>query len=287
MKLNKHISVPSYVTVKRVFHRFVRGWRWLRQLFGGRTPARVQTLPRPLPKRIWLYWHQGEGAAPPLVQRCIRSWREVNPGWEVVVLDSTSHHDWIDMPELPDTISLNHYANILRVSLLERYGGVWADSTIFCARPLQDWLPFLTSQSGFFTFSWIPQDRAFLGGGPGRTIGNWFLASEPGGTIISAWAQTTRNYWVARKEAKYYFWHNDSFEWLLIANRSVRRGWQRTPRMGALSPHLASHYLTSGEDDEEIRDVLASGVIPLHKLSWRMETPIEEIEKLLLPQRQD
>ncbi|WP_236042419.1 capsular polysaccharide synthesis protein [Roseibium aggregatum] len=229
-----------------------------------------------------MYWHQGEAEAPPLVQRCLQSWRDMNPDWEVTVLDAKTHLDWIEMPELPDTIALSHYADVLRVSLLERYGGVWVDATIFCSRPLEDWLPVLTAQSGFFAFSWIPKDRDFIKGGPKRTIGNWFLASEPAGTVISAWALTTRNYWVGRKKAKYYFWHNDSFEWLLLVNRAVRQAWARTPHMGALGPHLAFHYLTTGKDDKEMRAILTSGVIPLHKLSWRMETPIEELESLLL-----
>lgn len=280
--LGRIMSIPTYIALKRALHILRGPKRVVQRSFFGRKPKRVSVATHPLPRKIWLYWHQGEADAPPLVRRCLQSWRDLNPGWEVTVLDACSHHTWVDMPDLPEKISLNHYANILRVSLLERHGGVWADATIICTRPLSDWLPVLAAQSGFFAFSWIGQDRDFLGDAPKRTICNWFLASEPGGTLISAWADTTRNYWIGREEAPYYFWHNASFEWLLLTNRAVRRAWERTPKMGALAPHLAWHYLTTGEKEVEIRAALATGAIPMHKLSWRMDTPVEDIEALLL-----
>ena len=43
-----------------------------------------------LPRRVWMYWQQGEAAAPDLVRECIASWRSQNPGWEIVVLDGDS-----------------------------------------------------------------------------------------------------------------------------------------------------------------------------------------------------
>ena len=42
-------------------------------------------------------------------------------------------------------------SDLLRLYLLNKYGGVWVDSTNLCRRPLNDWLPSAASQ-GFFAF---------------------------------------------------------------------------------------------------------------------------------------
>lgn len=272
-----------YVSVKRNLHRLAGVERRLRQRLGRPRRRQVDRLPRPIPKRIWIYWDRGEAAAPALVQRCIRSWREANPGWEVVVLDARSCGAEVDMPPLPASIAPAHFADVLRLRLLARHGGVWADATLFCARPLDDWLPMLAGQSGFFVFSWIAGDRAFLGPSASRTIGNWFLASEPGGALITAWDRLTLAYWRGRRRAGSYFWQNDGFEWLLWSDRAARGVWARTPRMGALAPHLAWHALDTGQDDPAIRAALAGGTIPVHKLSWRMQRTVAEVEALIAP----
>ena len=42
-------------------------------------------------------------------------------------------------------------SDLLRLYLLNKYGGVWVDSTNLCRRPLDDWLPSAARQ-GFFAF---------------------------------------------------------------------------------------------------------------------------------------
>lgn len=276
-------SMTLYSKAKRGLHRLDGVRRIVRRALSGRPGRPVGDRVRAIPRVIWIYWDSGEEAAPPLVRRCIRSWREANPGWEVRMLDAGNWSAWADLPDLPASVSPAHFADVLRTRLLARHGGVWADATAFCTRPLSDWLPMLAGQSGFFAFLWIPGDRAFLGEGPGRTIGNWFLASEPGGAIIAAWDRETARYWDGRAAADSYFWHNDAFEWLVMTDRAARRAWARTPRMGALTPHLAWHHLETGAAAEALEAALAAGAVPVHKLSWRMTCPVGEIEALLAP----
>ena len=65
--------------------------------------------------------------------------------------------------------SPNHRANVLRMELLARHGGVWVDATCFCVRPLDEWLPAQMS-SGFFAFARPARSRL---------LANWFLAARP------------------------------------------------------------------------------------------------------------
>ena len=67
-----------------------------------------------LPRRVWMYWQQGEAAAPDLVRECIASWRSQNPGWEIVVLDGDSAEALVDMSDLPVDMLIRRRSNLLR-----------------------------------------------------------------------------------------------------------------------------------------------------------------------------
>ena len=58
----------------------------------GRETAPLE--PRPLPRRIWMFWAQGLEGAPLLVRHCVAAWREKNPGWEVRLLAMADLRRW-------------------------------------------------------------------------------------------------------------------------------------------------------------------------------------------------
>ena len=108
---------------------------------------------------IFLYWHQGWDNAPELVQRCAKSWihHHSNTEWEVHLLHRGNIESWVVKSDPEDWASLlrfeermangenvgglAHYADLLRLSLLDAHGGVWADATTLCFKPLDEWLP--------------------------------------------------------------------------------------------------------------------------------------------------
>ena len=115
-------------------------------------------------KTVWMYWHQGWDDAPPIVQACRNSWERLNPGYEVRALDRHSMFEHVDLPAGVgpdrDDLTLTKLSNVIRLRLLARHGGVWADATVLCAWPLDDWLPHRLGE-GFF---------AFKEPGPGRML---------------------------------------------------------------------------------------------------------------------
>jgi hypothetical protein len=154
-----------------------------------------------LPKIIWLFWSQGFAAAPQLVSTCVESWREKNPGWEVRLLDESSAEPYLRRAAIPwhwlEKLPLEKKANILRMRLLTEEGGVWADATTFCLRPLDEWLPDCIS-AGFFCF----RDP-----GPDRLVANWFLASGPSNRLACLWRDAHEEFW-SRCE----FLHHSSYD---------------------------------------------------------------------------
>lgn len=153
---------------------------------GRRAPGDVVEPVAGLPRVIWLYWHQGWANAPEVAARCLRSWTRHNPGWTIHALDRTSYPAWADLRGLarsPDTDFLPIcLSDILRLRLLAVHGGVWADATCICRRPLDDWLHDHLD-SGFFSLC-----------RNGRPV-SWFMAATPGNRLVETWWRETSDYW--------------------------------------------------------------------------------------------
>ena len=136
-----------------------------------------------------MYWDRGLDAAPEVVHLAYRSWREMNPGWEVRFLDDATAARYLDVGTLFGVASLQHTvaarSDYLRTYLLARHGGVWADATAWCWRPLDDWLTGETADTGFFIFR-QPESKE------DRQITSWFIASAPGNSITVAQFQIGR-----------------------------------------------------------------------------------------------
>ena len=94
---------------------------------------------------IWVFWYQGFDSAPELVKACYRNLVAKN-GRAVHMVNSENVHQYVEIPDYIDrkreagVISLTHYSDIVRVSLLAKYGGMWLDSTCWCSEPIPQWV---------------------------------------------------------------------------------------------------------------------------------------------------
>ena len=93
---------------------------------------------------VWVCWWSGEEDAPQLVRQCIWSIRKNAGSRPVHLITERTYSDYLDIPPcILDKVSsgamcLANFSDYLRVSLLERYGGLWLDATIFCARTVPE-----------------------------------------------------------------------------------------------------------------------------------------------------
>jgi hypothetical protein len=142
-----------------------------------------------LPKIVWMYWEQGLDNAPEVVKQCHASWRRLNPDWQVVMLDKNSMPDYVDLPAIIgsnyDNIPVQHRSDMLRLNLLARFGGVWADATCLCNWPLDSWMHECI-KSGFFVFRDPGRDRL---------ISNWFITSLPENHLTASFCEAHNSYW--------------------------------------------------------------------------------------------
>lgn len=149
-----------------------------------------------------------------MASRCSDYWRRLNPTYEHRLLDESSAAKL--SPAFAALIGRNLdfalMADVLRLDLLSRYGGVWADVTTCPVQPLDSYVPKMTADVGFFAMMWEPfYDRATRGNHtPGalesfdkdgpcvgkhekdkqgyHVIDNWFLsAPQKHNQIIDTW----------------------------------------------------------------------------------------------------
>lgn len=218
----------------------------------------------PCPRTIWMYWHQGWADAPPLARLSLARWARLNPDWQVVALDRDNLARVVDMPA--DLLShpgmgLAARSDLVRVSVLARHGGVWADATTIPVLPLDDWLTpcFL---SGFFAFS---------NPGPDRTVASWFLASTPSNALICGWRDLAQAHWHRFAKAPAYHWLHYLYDDAVATGREARMCHELMPKIG--DRHV-SVLQRSGFDPAftaAFDRACAGGMVPMQKLSFNME----------------
>ncbi len=86
---------------------------------------------------IWVFWWQGIECAPDIVNICIKSLKAHCGSHEINFIDKYNINEYIDIPGYimekveAEIITLTHFSDILRMSLLAQYGGIWSDATLF------------------------------------------------------------------------------------------------------------------------------------------------------------
>lgn len=183
-------------------------------------------------RTIWTCWFQGRASAPKLVERCLRSWERNNPGWDFRCLDATTIPLYLPLGQHVDLerqlLTAASLSDILRVLLLQEFGGVWVDATLFCNRPLDEWLPDVMGGSFF----------AFAKPAPDRPLSSWFLSAAPKNYLVPLWAQRTVDYWANRQKSEDYFWFHHLFREMCDEDPLAAAAWSRVPEVRADGPHV-------------------------------------------------
>lgn len=189
-------------------------------------------------------------------------------------------------------------SDFLRLQLLKTYGGVWADATCFCMRPLDAWIQAYTG-SGFF---------AFEKPGIDREISSWFLYAEPDNPIIDRLSSRLNDYWNNNKLDNrrkkilvkilssllnsrntkitdywfsypvtgilkvypYYAFHY-MFSKLIREDHLCSDIWNETRRISSQIPHKLQNHGLFNPLTEKLKSDIDQRVDPLYKLTWKYD----------------
>lgn len=205
-------------------------------------------------EKIFTIWFQGEENAPAIVKSCLSSIKN-NCEQETHILDSSSISTWITLPDYilqkykNGKMRSAHFADICRVELLYRYGGVWFDSTCFVTGSI----PQSILDEDFFVF--LGGEKIF---GSYAFIQNCFIRARKSNFLIKAWRDAIFEYWKNENCVADYFVHQIIFKMVVENNKMAAACFAKMPKVvqdptHALWPHKNEPY------DKENFDKLCSG----------------------------
>ena len=254
-------AAPKGLRIKRRFRRMRR------ESFANQEAWLAPHYARQVPKTLWMFWAQGLDQAPAVVHRCVETWRRRNPGWDIRVLDEESAAAFADVSDLPAGLPFHVKADLLRVRLLARHGGVWADACTYCHRPLDDWLP-LHAKSGFFVFG-----RTL----PTRWMDSGFIAAEANGKLITLWADAYGRYVTRAAEGtRHYFMFNYAFQWAVRTDAEAREEWRRCATIPAQPNFVLMSWIKGQSPKEAVLGLLEAGQ-PISHLTYKTDVPDQEV----------
>ena len=93
---------------------------------------------------IWIYWAQGWENPPEHVSFCKNSVIKNANGRNVILISDKNYKEYVNIPNYIEQkkregkITITHFSDILRFSLLADYGGLWLDASMFVNKPFED-----------------------------------------------------------------------------------------------------------------------------------------------------
>lgn len=133
-------------------------------------------------KIIWSYWNNTN--LPEIIKLCIYTWKNNNPDYIICFVTEETLDKYININELP-----NYYYNkthqyksdIIRLTLLEKYGGVWIDASILINESLS-----LTWELKDFDVGGYYLDL-FTTNMNNPVFESWFIAAPKNSPLIKEW----------------------------------------------------------------------------------------------------
>lgn len=226
-----------------------------------------------IPRRIWVYWAQGAETMPEVVKACVERLRFTQSTCDIVLLDDRTIQDYVAIPDCVYTKIFRNktqFSDILRVSLLCRYGGIWIDATCFCRSDLHPMISATEEGSGFFAFRRNERDRYMLS--------SWFMISRPNNIIPVMLRDVMLKYWSSDRalndpifpnwnEVSYFFIHF-VFEALYNLDSGFRNCWDASVDLNAYDPHRIQSKLLDKFDEAEWNRII--NLTPVHKLTYKL-----------------
>jgi hypothetical protein len=231
-------------------------------------------------KTIWILWLQGEENIPWLSKQVIESWKINNKNWKVELLTLDNLNTFL--PDLTyihkDGITPQAKSDIIRLSILSKYGGIWADASLLCMQPLDNWIDkYFNNENNFWMYHGT-------GGGMDITKGpaSWFMISCSDSIIIDKWKKACDNFWKTRDNLdsyftdKYsipdYYWMDGLFRELYENDSEFKKSWDKVPALSC-EDYGQSHSLAGKilDSDEKLKDYLKKNrpfVLKLCNKAW-------------------
>lgn len=174
-----------------------------------------------LSKTIWFLWYQGKDNIPEFIEKVITTWKLYNPNWNIIILDKDNIAQYINITNIfkAPSISVQAFSDFIRLNILYKYGGIWADATLACLRPLDLWVYDCIYNANM----WMYHGRDM-----GRGPASWFIISMPYSYILSKWKNKVNEFLLENENFEFY-WMDRQFAYLAQNDTIFLKEWSLVP----------------------------------------------------------
>ena len=131
---------------------------------------------------IWSYWN--DETIPWVVQLALKTWKQNQPQDCICLLTPKTLFSFIDKSDLPPNykkLFTQRQADVIRIVLLEKYGGLWMDATFLLGKNLDDlWFP-KNYDIGCYEANYFTTNPKV------PVLENWFISAPKNSPLIKAW----------------------------------------------------------------------------------------------------
>lgn len=221
---------------------------------------------------IWMCWLQGIENAPSLVQECYESVKRNIPSKKIIVITEKNYTDYVKFPDYIQEkidrgiITRTHFSDLLRLELLNRYGGTWIDATVYIS---DNQIPGYMLASDLFMF------QVLKPGLDGHAVGisSWFITACSNHPILLLTQKLLYEYWRNHNRLVDYFLLHD---FLQLSIEAFPNEWAKVIPFSSSLPHIFLLRIFD-EYDESVWDAVRK-MTPIHKLTYKFDSELTKKE---------
>ncbi|MCO6183165.1 capsular polysaccharide synthesis protein [Leuconostoc fallax] len=229
---------------------------------------------------VWIFWSQGFDNAPLFIRKNLNHTKQIlSSNYVIHALDLSQLLSLIDIPDYilnkyyAGKIKQAFFSDLVRFYLLDKFGGLWLDSTVYIT---QSEIPVDIKNVPHFIFQDInfnvDSENERLTHIPGS---NWLIYSQKGDYWTTLVRELLTSYWKNFNTFSYYYTTHLIMGLVFDANPDW---YKKMPKYNNDLPHLVQHIMSAPYNEESIVNALSSSFA--HKLSYK-QIYYSEIDKQL------
>jgi hypothetical protein len=199
-----------------------------------------------VPKKIWILWLQGWETAPYIVKKVKDSWSKHNPSYEIIEVSEKNLKQYIDIED-QGYKTPQAYSDIIRLNILEKHGGIWADATMLCMKSIDPLIESLECDT------WMYHGRENC-----KFLASWFIISKQNSYMMKKWKESCDEYWKNKDTADDYFWMDKLWLNLYHNDNTFKTEWDKVEPKICCEDDLQAHALAGkvNETDKNLQELL-------------------------------
>jgi len=183
--------------------------------------------------KIFWCWLQGTEKSPKLIRACLNSVKRNCKNHEIIIIRNENINKFVHIPPYilkkfqKNYIGFAHFADLLRLELLLKYGGTWIDSTVLITK-----YNHIFFKNDLFFF----QQHKY----PWYAGSNWFISAEKESPILRTTLDMLYEFWARNNK----IWHYFLFHlFLKMACKKYMKDYKNIPLYSNRPPHLLKRIL--------------------------------------------